>query len=121
MTLHGNARQILDQSISEREWLRDVIQLAHINGWLVTHFRTALAPDGHWLTAISGDKGFPDLVLVRGRRLIFAELKTERGRVMPEQQRWLDALRHANLEVGVYVWRPSDRETVAHILAGRVI
>lgn len=50
--------------------------------------------------------GFPDLVIVGPGGLLFAELKTQRGRVSKEQQAWLSAL----LDVGVraYVWRPSD-------------
>ena len=50
------------------------------------------------------DKGFPDLVLVRGKRVIWAELKTMDGRITPEQREWLNDLTHAGQEV--YVWRP---------------
>lgn len=65
--------------------------------------------------------GFPDLVLVRGPRLIFAELKAEKGVVSGAQQEWLDALAmvaaeiacaidQPGLKVGleVHVWRPDD-------------
>lgn len=56
--------------------------------------------------------GFPDLVLVRPRgrglsaRVIFAELKSQRGRPTDAQHVWLTALIDADAEV--YVWRPSD-------------
>jgi hypothetical protein len=51
--------------------------------------------------------GFPDLVLVheRQQRLIFAELKTEKGPVTPEQVEWLHQLRTTG-RCEVYIWRP---------------
>ena len=51
--------------------------------------------------------GFPDLVLVHlsTGRVIFAELKMAKGRVTPEQRRWLAALSKTCEAV---VWRPGD-------------
>jgi hypothetical protein len=49
--------------------------------------------------------GFPDLVLVRDR-VIYAELKSEKGRLRPEQITWLERLDKAGATA--YVWRPSD-------------
>ena len=58
--------------------------------------------------------GFPDLVLV-SRYVIFAELKTDTGRLTDAQVEWIQALTAAE---GVYavVWRPSDWETIVKIL-----
>ena len=52
----------------------------------------------------------PDLCLVRGRRLIFAELKTEKGRLTPAQEAWLEAFKalRSTAPIEVYVWRPAD-------------
>jgi hypothetical protein len=61
--------------------------------------------------------GFPDLVLVRGTRLIFAELKTQRGRLTLAQSEWLEDLRETWAEV--YVWRPADLPIIAAILRRR--
>jgi len=57
-------------------------------------------------TPIIGDVGYPDLTLCRDGRLIFAELKAERGRLSDEQARWLQDLAATRAEV--VVWRPSD-------------
>ena len=51
------------------------------------------------------EPGFPDLVIV-GRRVIYRELKTQRGRLRPEQRAWLAALQEAGQDADV--WRPSD-------------
>lgn len=89
----------------EEEFQSAVVDLAQKTGWLVAHFRPAKTERG-WRTAVSADgAGFVDLVLVRERTL-FRELKAERGRLGPNQQRWLDALSTAGADVAV--WRPSD-------------
>lgn len=92
-------------TITEAAFQAQVIELAHLFGWRVAHFRPALTKHG-WRTPVSADgKGFPDLVLVRRKRLIFAELKSQRGRLSPEQRDWWEALTHV---AEAYVWRPSD-------------
>jgi hypothetical protein len=59
-------------------------------------------------------EGWPDLAIGKrgGLVVIFWELKTERGRVTPAQQEWLDILVAAGNQVGVR--RPSD------LLSGRI-
>jgi hypothetical protein len=63
-----------------------------------------------WLTFHDYDSrrsnpGLPDLLLVR-ERVVFAELKTEKGRLSEEQGRWLFRLDAAGAEA--HVWRPAD-------------
>ena len=50
--------------------------------------------------------GFPDLVCVGPRGVLFRELKTQRGKVSAEQQEWLDALAAAGQNAGV--WHPAS-------------
>ena len=100
----------------EKDWQRDVIRLAQTLGWRVAHFRPAHTSKG-WRTAVAADgAGFPDLCLVRDR-VIFAELKTEKGRVTEEQQEWIAALEVAGVES--YVWRPTDLDDVMAVLLHR--
>lgn len=92
--------------MSEKELQKAVVGLAHFFGYKVAHFRTANTSQG-WMTPVAADgKGFPDLVLVRRERLIFCELKAEKGRLSPEQTAWLAALVEAGVDV--FVWRPVD-------------
>ncbi len=64
------------------------------------------------------DEGFPDLVLVRLTRLIFAEIKSEKGVSSPAQLAWLEDLRGATRgwTFEVYLWRPSDWDRIEEIL-----
>lgn len=80
---------------SEAAWQAKVEGLARFYGWRIFH-----APDNRPVRARSGrtyvqnvTPGFPDLVLLRPPELIFAELKTDKGRVKPEQEEWLADLR----------------------------
>ena len=115
--------------MNEKDFLQAVIDLAHLKGWLVAHFRPARTEKG-WRTAIQGDKGFPDLVMIRANgdaHLIIAELKSEKGNVTDEQQEWLDMFAELQEDielqgkltevVRVFVWRPSDWEAIVGILS----
>lgn len=101
--------------MTEAAFQKRVIEWAQRNGWLVAHFpRTN--PEGRWRTAVAADaKGYPDLTLVRGPSVIFAELKSATGSVRPEQRAWLTALQSTGNEV--VVWRPRDWETVERRLS----
>jgi hypothetical protein len=61
-------------------------------------------------------RGYPDWTIT-GKRVLFRELKSQRGRVTAEQQEWLDALTAAGEDAKV--WRPSSLLSgqVAHELA----
>ncbi len=92
--------------------------LLGLGGWTWTHSRPARTEHG-WVTAISGDKGFPDYVCVRETRLgtyelIFIELKGDGGKVSAEQQTWIDLLRKAGQRV--YVFYPADFEEAKAVL-----
>ena len=63
----------------------------------------------------TGHSGFPDLVLAHEHKgLIFAELKTDKGRLDPAQITWLRTLDAAGAEA--YCWRPSDMQFITQRL-----
>lgn len=90
--------------MTEKVWQQTVVELAQLNGWLVFH------P----FDSRRSTPGYPDLTLVRDR-VVFAELKTEKGRLTPDQELWLERLEGAGAET--HVWRPSQFDEVAAILA----
>jgi hypothetical protein len=84
-------------SITEKQFMAQVVDYAHLRGWAVYH---------PWLS-IRSPRGWPDLAICRPPRLVLAEIKSDRGKTSPDQDRWLDLLgRCAGLEV--FVWRPAD-------------
>lgn len=141
--LRRSARIDGPPKISELDFRRQIVGtngLATIFGWESVGWRPAQTRTG-WKTPGTGTmaKGWPDLILIRGRdrRIIFAELKSESGRLSDEQYRVLDLLRSlvwdGYLEtpldtktldeiatkvprVEVYIWRPADIEEIARLL-----
>ena len=102
--------------MTEAEWQRTVLEAARLFRWRVAHFRPAMTRHG-WVTPVAADgRGFPDLVLVR-ERVLWVELKTDRGHLTADQQLWLDALTGAGQ--AAFVWRPGDWSEVVRALRGR--
>jgi microcompartment protein CcmK/EutM len=102
-----------------------VIDLARRSRWRVAHFRKVRTVDRQgrprWRTPVAADgAGFPDLVLARSGRLIFAELKSETGSVDPEQRVWRERLEELQLAaegaVLYRVWRPRDWPAIEEAL-----
>lgn len=91
--------------IREKEFMQTVRELAEWKGWKYYHT---------W-NSIRSPAGFPDLVLVKPPRVIFAELKINRRRISPHQQEWLDSLK-ACPAVETYLWTPEDFEEIQKVL-----
>jgi hypothetical protein len=98
--VHVSARSVLPPKLSEASWQRVVIELAEHRQWSVWHDQDTRR----------NRAGLPDLLLVRGDRFMARELKTDTGRVRPEQKAWLDGLAAAGVDSGV--WRPADWDRV---------
>mgnify|MGYP001591172335 CR=1 FL=1 len=94
--------------LSEKAFQNQVIDLAKAFGWLTYHT---------W-SSIHSAKGWPDIALCKGGRLILAELKSEERELTPDQQMWLDELSHVQ-GIEVYLWRPSNLESISVILQGK--
>lgn len=89
---------------SEAHFQSRVIRLAQLLGWKVFHL----------LDPIGSPAGFPDLLLRRPPRLVWCELKSEHGRLTPQQRLFLSDLIACGQEA--YMWKPSDFDTIKSVL-----
>ena len=94
-------------AITEKEFRQQIVDLARTLGWLA-----------YWTwRSTHSPAGFPDLVLAR-ERIIFAELKTQSGKLTEAQQEWITALREAG--GCCYVWRPADWPSIVDVLTRKI-
>jgi Holliday junction resolvase len=93
------------RAITEREWQKTVTELLTQYGWAWWHGADNRPVNGRIQNI---RPGLPDLIAVRGARVIFIELKRETGKPTPEQ---VDALIKLDEAAEAYLWRPSDFET----------
>ncbi len=94
--------------ISEKAFQAQILSLAHIAGWRTYHTHDSRR----------SAKGFPDLCLVRPPEIVFAELKSEGGKLRPEQREWLEVLSRCE-GVEARLWRPGDFEDMQAMLCER--
>ncbi|MGK2898582.1 MAG: hypothetical protein ACSLE9_07825 [Burkholderiaceae bacterium] len=102
------------KSANEDELLTRVVDLLDTYNWLCHHDRPARMADGTWRTAVQGDAGFPDIIALRGGRMVIAELK-HATKVSADQELWLEAFRQLP-GAEVYVWRPGDEDAIEEVL-----
>jgi hypothetical protein len=95
------ARRAIDLATTKAELQALVVDLAHTHDWRVT------------ATSIPG---WPAIVLLGHNRALFIELKSETGRVRPEQREVIGHLRAAGLDARI--WRPSDWPSIEATLTG---
>ena len=97
-------REVLDASITEKAFMQQVIDLATLHGWLCYHTHDSRR----------SSPGFPDLVLIDDRCLLFVELKRASGRLSYAQIVW----RAAFLAVGAdyRLWFPSMWDEIVRVL-----
>ena len=99
----------------EKDFATQVEHLFTLFGWRWTHFEPAIRQSGEWATALRGMKGLPDYIAVRDGKLIFAEIKGDRGRLTPDQTEWIERLR-AVREVRTETWWPDDLQEIKELL-----
>jgi len=90
--------------LTEKKFMAMVLQLARLRGWLAYHTHDSRR----------SVQGFPDLLLVRGNRVVVAELKVGRRRPTAEQAAWLEAFNEA--DVAAYLWRPESWGEIEAVL-----
>ena len=104
---------LAENLISESEFQQSVVAAFLAAGWTVYH-----NPDSRRSSA-----GWPDLQLLKPAgphgpaQLVFAELKTARGRLSRTQKAIAQALTDAGQEV--YIWRPADWPQIEQVATRR--
>ena len=93
-------------ALTEREWPRQVYDLADLLNWRRYHTYRSTKSAAGW----------PDEALAR-ERLVFLELKTETGTPSQAQKEWLAALARCGIET--YLARPRHLEQLGVILTHR--
>ena len=104
-------------TVSERMFQDQVMQLAATCGWDCHHIRPAKY-GATWKT--DGLAGMPDLILIgkRGQGIMWAELKTDKGKLTEVQEARIVQLISNGEEV--HIWRPRDLEKIKERLSKRM-
>lgn len=100
--------------MTHKQFLASIKQLAVLRGWMVYYtFNARHSP-----------AGFPDLILLRGKRMVVVELKVwhyikarDKWRLdtlKPEQYEWLEAYREITDDV--FLWTPEDWDEIELVL-----
>lgn len=91
--------------MNEKEFQGNVVELAHYMGYLTYHT----------FDSRRSEPGFPDLVIAGKNRILFREIKTEKGMLTAAQLTWGGALTAGQGDWDV--WRPSEMDRVQAELA----
>lgn len=101
---------------SEEQFQKAVVHAARVLGWTV-HFvpdalyRRSFTNKHRGYNALDlGDRGFPDLTMIRGDRIAFRELKVGKNKLTEHQQDWRDKLLQTGADWAE--WRPEQMDEI---------
>lgn len=95
--------------VTEAQYMQQIKDAARALNW-----RTF-----HCFNSRRSDKGFPDLLLIRGPNLLTLEVKSERGRVTAEQADWIAAFKQVKY-VDAAIARPPNWDEILDVLTRAV-
>jgi len=99
--------------VTEDQFERWTAGVAKRGGWHGVHTRKSF---GVMMGVFVEDAfGIPDWIFSNGVRTIWRELKSQRGRVSPQQRVWIDRLVSSGQDAKV--WRPSDEREILETFA----
>ena len=85
--------------MTETQLQAAIIEYAELMGWRIYHVTNV-----HKRLRSHTSEGFPDLHMVRGKRIVYAELKNATEKRTEEQNEWAEAIERTPAEY--YLWRP---------------
>ncbi len=104
-TANFTAADAPPERISEKEFQARVVAYAKRCGWTLIY---------HTYDSRRSKEGFPDLLFLRGKKIIVAELKVPPNVATDAQLQWLDGFRAA--KVLAYLWTPEDWAEIVKVL-----
>jgi len=103
-------------AVTETVFQAQVVELARITGWRTMHVRRSIGKGRRWTTATSVI-GWPDLTIWKPGYFMLIELKTDTGKLSPEQTDVLTSLQAAGIDARC--WRPTDWDEIQATLSRR--
>ncbi len=88
----------VDENAEEKDFQAAIVKEAKANGWLCFHVHNSR----------KSERGWPDLAMARGNRLLLWELKTATGTLDAPQRSWGEVLAAIGGTVEYAVKRPAD-------------
>jgi hypothetical protein len=107
----------MDRSLKEAPWQKQVEEALEVYGWWFMHIPSNVVVCPHCHTKIYRGiaKGFPDILAIKPPRILWIELKTERGQLLPEQTA-VGQMLQACGQTWIHA-RPRDRESLYALIA----
>lgn len=108
-------------SQSEASLQAQLVEAAERLGWKVFVVRKSAVVStktGRVYSVVTA-KGWPDVFVIRGARIMVFECKNERGKVTPEQREWLDSFKQARITEMVV--RPNTLAVAIQLLGGTLV
>jgi VRR-NUC domain len=112
--------------MKEAQFQKWVVDVAKRLGWSVWHVPAPMrATKAGWVGAKEA-AGLPDLIMLHPDppRLVFAEIKGEKGKLSVDQQQFLAMARALSLystAVNAYLWTPGMEQQIEDLLRSRVL
>ncbi len=106
--------------MKEKDFQRWIIDVARTLRWKVWHVPAPMqhVPDGRGFVGSKDAAGLADLIMVRGRYLIFAEVKGTGGKLSDKQREFLASVNEMVCEnVVTFAWWPGDEAQIEGVLA----
>lgn len=96
------SRKTLEAQVKERDFTRQVLGFLRMGGFLAAHVSDSRKESRGRLIGDHDAAGLPDVIAVHAARriLLLLELKTTKGRLRPEQEKWLAALDQVSTQFG---------------------
>lgn len=96
------APEYVSEAVLQQAVIARALELGYCIFWLPDEMQRIAAASKRF--DVMPQAGYPDLTIVGHGRMLHVELKSQRGRLRPEQAKWRDEIQRAGGEW--HLWRP---------------